>query len=157
MTLKYKITTIQNPDSTNLFQIRALRDIPRFNVKKGDVGGYVEHEGNLSQEGDCWIEDAALVYENARVFGNARVSGNTQIFGNAQVFDNARVYGDAWVGESALINENMEITGFSYIREMDQIYYSCGVTIFFYGDNMVINGTSPDIEHHKMLARLKLL
>ena len=37
-------------------------------VKKGDKGGWVEKEDNLSQEGNAWVSG------NAEVSGNARVS-----------------------------------------------------------------------------------
>ena len=34
-----------------LYRIEALNDFS--NVKKGDLGGFIESEDNLSQEGDC--------------------------------------------------------------------------------------------------------
>ena len=45
-----------------LFRIRALVDFSF--VKAGDVGGWIEEEGNLSQYGDAWV------YGNAEVCGN---------------------------------------------------------------------------------------
>jgi len=47
---KYELTneTIIHHDHT-LHRIRALRDIPRYDVKAGDLGGYIESEANLSQ------------------------------------------------------------------------------------------------------------
>ncbi len=42
MTLKYEITDIQNPFK-DLVRIRALRDIPIFDIRAGDLGGYIEH------------------------------------------------------------------------------------------------------------------
>jgi len=57
------------------FRIRALKDFEKkVSVKKGDLGGWVEKEENLSQEGNAWVS------------GNARVSGNAWVFGNARVF-----------------------------------------------------------------------
>lgn len=49
-----------------LFRIKAL--ISFDNVKKGELGGYVEKEENLSHSGDAWVSG------NARVSGDARVS-----------------------------------------------------------------------------------
>ena len=89
-----------------LHRIKALRDIPKFNIKKGDLGGFVEKESNLSHEFDSWVSDNAQVYgnaqvyDNARVFGNAQVSGNAWVSGNALIFDNAQVYGDSWLESS---------------------------------------------------------
>ncbi len=68
-----------------LHRIEALRDF--VYVKKGDKGGYVESEDNLSHEGNCWVADNALVCTNARVSGNAYVFGNACILGNAQISD----------------------------------------------------------------------
>ena len=48
-----------------LHRIKACRNFE--NVKSGDLGGYIETENNLSQEGDCWVADNAYVYGNAYV------------------------------------------------------------------------------------------
>ena len=70
MEKKYKLTkeNISYCGKT-LYRIEALKDFA--NVKKGDKGGYIKKENNLSQEGNCWIYDNAKVYENAKVCGNA--------------------------------------------------------------------------------------
>ena len=60
-----------------LFRIKAL--ISFGNVKAGELGGYIEKEGNLSHEGDAWV------YDNARVYGDARVCGNAWVYDNADI------------------------------------------------------------------------
>ena len=40
-------------------------------VAKGELGGYIEKEKNLSQEGDAWVSGDARVYGNAWVSGDA--------------------------------------------------------------------------------------
>lgn len=47
-----------------LCQIQATKDLPN-GIKKGDIGGWIEKEENLS--------------DNAWVLGNARLSGNAKI------------------------------------------------------------------------------
>lgn len=86
--MKYELTdeTI-DVSGTTLHRIKALKDFG--NVKKGELGGYVESEYNLSQIGNCWV------YGNARVCGNAEVCGNAWVYGNAELCGNARVYGNA--------------------------------------------------------------
>ena len=83
-TKKYKLTegTIIVNDKS-LYRIEALKDFG--NVKKGDKGGFVEDEENLSQSDDCWVCGDAMVYDNARVFGNAKVYGNEKVYGDAVV------------------------------------------------------------------------
>ena len=78
-----------------LFRIKAL--ISFGNVKKGELGGYVEKEGNLCHSGNAWVSDTAKVYGNAEVTGDAWVSGNAKVYGIAKVTD------DAWVFDNAKV------------------------------------------------------
>ena len=54
-----------------LWRIRACRDFG--DVKKGDYGGLVESEDNLSQYGECWIYKGAVVRGKRKVFGTEKV------------------------------------------------------------------------------------
>lgn len=85
----------------NLYRIRALKDFG--NVKAGDLGGWIESEKNLSQDGNCWVYCNARVYGDALIYSNARICGNVLVYGNARVYDNARVCGDAWIYGNARI------------------------------------------------------
>ena len=120
--MKYELTdeTI-DVSGTTLHRIKALKDFG--NVKKGELGGYVESEYNLSQIGNCWVYgnarvcgDAELcgnakVCGNARVCGNAEVCGNAWVYGNAEVCGNAKVYGNAWVYGNAELCGNARVYG----------------------------------------------
>ena len=67
MEKKYKLTNeIINVDGYTFYRIEALRDFS--DVKKGDKGGFVENEENLSQNGDCWVYNNAKVFDNAKVY-----------------------------------------------------------------------------------------
>nr|DAK67830.1 MAG TPA: Putative transferase, nesg, ydcK, Structural Genomics.38A [Caudoviricetes sp.] len=98
-----------------LFRIKAL--ISFSNVAKGDLGGYVKKEDNLSHYGNAWVygnarvSDNARVYGDARVYDNARVYGDARVYGNARVSDNAWVYGDALVSGDALVYDNARVYG----------------------------------------------
>ena len=107
---KYKLTeeSISYFGKT-LYHIEALKDFG--NVKKGDKGGYVQSEENLSQEEDCWIYDNAKVFDSAVVYGNAKVFGNAQVFGNATVYGNALVYGNAKVFDDAKVYDGAKVYG----------------------------------------------
>ena len=122
MEKKYKLTeeTIKVGDKT-LHRIEALKDFS--NVKKGDKGGFIENENNLTQYGKCWVYDNAevsgyvIVHDNATVRGNAKVSGNAiihedaKVYGDAKVSGNAVVFGDAEVCGKAEVCDNAEICG----------------------------------------------
>lgn len=78
---KFELTGefITNIFGTKLFRIKAL--ISFENVTKGDLGGYIEKEENLSHEGNAWVSGDAWVYGDARVYGDAQVYGNARVSG----------------------------------------------------------------------------
>ena len=104
MDKKYKLTEESiNFFDKKLYRIEALKDFSE--IKKGDKGGYVENENNLSHTGNCWI------YNNARVLGKAKVFNDAKVFDNVKIFNEAQVYGNALVGGNALICGNALVYG----------------------------------------------
>ena len=126
MEKKYKLTeeTI-NVNGKTLYRIKSLKDFG--NVKKGDKGGFVEKEENLSQSGDCWVYDNAKVYNNAKVFDYADIYGNAEVFGNAIVSGNARVYGNAKVYHYAMVYDNAEVCDNAIISGNAEVYHNAAV------------------------------
>ncbi len=121
-----------------LHRIKAMKDFRcnGFFIKKGDLGGYIEKEYNLSQEYECWVYDNAMVCDNAQVYDNARVYGNAQIYdnacvyGNAQVSDNALVFGNARVREQAEIYGDARVRGNAEIFGNSKVYGNARVDEF---------------------------
>ena len=70
MEKKFELTEnyVVNELETKLYQIKCIKTFKY--AKEGELGGYIEKEENLSQEGDAWV------YDNARVSGNAMVYGD---------------------------------------------------------------------------------
>ena len=119
-------------DKEGLYRVKALKDFN--NVKKGDIGGYIQSEKNLSQYDECWIYDNAVVMgyavvmgdakvycdaqicDNAVVMGDARVYSNAIVMGNAKVCDHASVYGNAQVCGNAQIWGYVVIQGNAVVR-----------------------------------------
>ena len=96
---KYELTEDSKVvDGKTLYQIKAIRNIDRFGIEIGALGGYIEKEENLSQDGDAWV------------YGDARVSGNARVYGDA------RVSGDAWVSGDAIIKSGKYKTSPLYIQ-----------------------------------------
>ena len=107
---KYELTSETKViDGVELHRIKALDSFG--NIKKGELGGWIESEKNLSQYVDAWVFDNAIVCENARVDGNAMVYGNARVDGNATVGDYAMVCGDATVGENARVDGHAIVSG----------------------------------------------
>ena len=63
---KYRLTEeTTKVGNRTLYRIQALRDFG--NVKEGDIGGYIESEKNLSQDGSAWVSGDAWVYGDADI------------------------------------------------------------------------------------------
>ena len=133
---KFELTikSITNEAGKKLFRIKALIDFG--DVKAGELGGYVEKEENISQDGNAWVSGNARVYGdamvcgNARVSGNARVCGDARVSGNAWVYDDARVYGDADYALVQGFGTEFRCTTF-YRGKNKKIMVNCGC---FHGD-----------------------
>lgn len=114
MNKKFELTSITIEwKGRKLFRIKALKSFS--GVKAGELGGYIESENNLSQDGNSWIYDDAKVYDNAKIFGNAHVRNNAEVFGNAKVYDDAEVFGNAKVCANANIKEDGWVSDYSII------------------------------------------
>jgi len=106
ITKKFKLG---KKEGNGLCRVIALRSFGC--VAKGEVGGFVEKEANLSQEGDAWVSGDAQVYGDAWVSGDARVYGNARVSGDAWVSGDARVSGNARVSKRSLCSRfNFETT-----------------------------------------------
>lgn len=125
----------------DLFQIKALKDFNfktkhlSIEIKKGDFGGFVESESNLSQDGTCWLIknsfvcgaaqvkehahtitledelDQVFIQDNVVVKGRATVWSNTVLEGNAVIKDDAYLSasGSLTIGGDAVIGGNLVI------------------------------------------------
>ena len=96
-------------DGFQLSRIKALRDFG--NVKKGELGGYIYSEKNLSHYGTCWVSDNAQVRDNAFVGGSAQVRDSAIVCDFAIVRDLATVSDIAVVGGYAIVDDDSRVSG----------------------------------------------
>lgn len=108
--MKYKLTSeTKVVNNITLHRIKALKSFG--NIKKGELGGWIESEKNLSQYGDAWVYDNAIVCESATVDGHAMVYGDAKVSENAMISGNAIICGDATVGENARVDGHAIVGG----------------------------------------------
>ena len=131
MEKKYKLTdeTIE-VEGKALYRIEALKDF--CEIKKGDKGGFIESEDNLSHEGNAWVYDDACVYDNALVTDDACVSDNARVWGNVRVYGNTNVCGDAEIstGSDYIVFKNWWSSGMYFTWTRSNNMWSVGC---FYG------------------------
>jgi len=92
-----------------LYRIKAIKNF--FDVKEGDLGGFIESEKNLSHDGKAWVGVSAKVFGDAKVYHNAQVFGYAQVFGDAKVYHNANVFTCAKVSGNAEVFGDAEVSG----------------------------------------------
>ena len=140
---KFELTDefVTNVFGHKLFRIKAL--VAFGDVEKGELGGFIEKEDNLSHDDNAWV------YGNAQVSGNAWVSGNAQVFDNAQVSGNAQVFDNADYAVVAGFGRYFRTT--TFFRCKDKILrVQCGC---FYGDlaqfRKIVKKTHGDSKYAK--------
>jgi hypothetical protein len=135
--LKYELIQedfIVLPNGKHLHRIKALKSFGI--IEKGDLGGYIEAEKNLSHFGNAWVFKKTKIYGNAGISGNAIIDGTAHIFGNARVsgnamvYGNAKVYGDAWVFGDARVSGNAKVYGDARVSGDTSLKYEKHTSIY---------------------------
>ena len=104
---KYELTEDTSIYSgRKVHRIKALRDFG--NVKKGELGGWIESESNLSQNDKCWVYDRASVSEAAVVEGDAILFGDVEIWGEAVIGGDVTIGGYVQIGDNAKISKETD-------------------------------------------------
>lgn len=104
MATKFVLTPVTKEICGNTaYQIQATRNIPRFGVKAGDLGGFITKEESLSQEGDSWVGRCGYILDNAIVRGDVLVNG--------MVRNDAVVEGRVFVGYHSVVNGRGTLKG----------------------------------------------
>lgn len=90
-----------------MYRIRALKDFS--DVKKGQFGGYVESEENLSQEDNCWIYDNSIVGLGGRVINNAIVKGSSSVINGSEISDDAIIEKNSTIDECSIVCDQSRV------------------------------------------------
>ena len=135
----YELTdTSKVIDGHTVYRIKAIRDFRFYTsidrvkipivVSKGELGGWVSSEHNLSQNPNCWIRGNAVVMNSAIVRPNYTYYGSYGILinGNAVIRDQARIIGS-----------EIYITGNAIIRDRALVYSETNIF-----DNVLIEGNA---------------
>ena len=155
---KYEITDIAHEQYPFLHRIRALRDIGG-EVRKGDLGGFVESQSNLSFDpgDDAWIFDEAIacntayvdqgavLREDAVLCDSAYASQGAVLSGSARGEDDAYIRGAvlnayARASGNAVILYNAETRSAPIITGHSTVYGAVTGAVRITGKAVVISG-----------------
>lgn len=147
---KYELTDeIIVLNGRTLYRIRALIDFKpgiryangNVVIKKGDLGGFVASENNLSQQGNCWAFNNSKIFDNAIVKDNAYIKDYAEIYGNAIIGNNSGISGDVKVYGDAIVDDNSSISGdvtiFGNTQVLGQTHISGEARV--YGETIIRN------------------
>jgi carbonic anhydrase/acetyltransferase-like protein (isoleucine patch superfamily) len=154
MVKKYEITSdCKTVEGVKVCRIKALKDIDITlnEVKKGDLGGYVENESNLSQKGKSWVKDDAVVMGKAEVSYDALIRDNAVVRDHAVVQGNALVDGATLVKDYAFISDYAEVKGNAVVSGESWVRDNAIVR-----DNVVVEGNAVVECNTKLLDSVKV-
>jgi hypothetical protein len=132
-------------DGVTLHRIVAERDVGDTEepiAEKGEKGGFVESERNLSQRGGSWIDEGAIAMGRSRIYGEAILRSGVIVRDAAKVgadhyftlAGNVVVSGHAKLLGASVWNESkgtVEITGNTTLEQQDlDINYRGPGTLF---------------------------
>ena len=135
---KYEITEIAHPQYPFLHRIRALQPVGT-EVRLGDLGGFVEHEGNLSDDtedsawvyddaiacNDAYLDQGATLRDRAVACERAYLSGHTRLSGEV------RAEGDAYL-RGAVVRDRARVSGTLLDRPKEGGYPEvCGESVVY--------------------------
>jgi hypothetical protein len=119
------------------YRIKALKDFQLITgeiVKKGDLGGCVDGEYNLSHEGNCWIDynakafvyssvkdnavlkDSSMAYNSSTISVNAVMKDYSMAYNNSVISGNAVMKDYSWADGDSIISGNAVLQAFQRIR-----------------------------------------
>ena len=105
-------------ENEGLYRIRAERDINVMTedgmITKGYLGGFVEDEKSLSQEGKCFIHYWSSVRGGSHVTGDAQVRGHMIVADRSSIEDSA-----ALMGIGKLFNTNVSGSALVYLDSVE--------------------------------------
>lgn len=105
----------------NLRQIYAVSAFG--DIKKNQVGGWIQNPNNLSEEGLCWVHPDGMVSQHAVIKDDAQVY-------NGIVHDSAIVEGQAVIGHCQFNHQFPRVFGNAHIMDKARICDTCSVSGF---------------------------
>lgn len=133
-----------------------------YTPQKGDLGGFVQSEKNLSQQGNCWVADNAKVYDNAKISGNAEVLDNAEVFDNSEISGNVSIGGITEICGNTKLNEtyryssryliynNIKIFGDSFLLDLPINQFNKNYSISLVSGNAFHDIHDAEIECYDM-------
>lgn len=148
---KYKILKEESRviDGRTVYRIKALRSFD--DVQKGDLGGFVQSEDNLSHTGESWIYDDAAALDESYVNYNARMYGNSRLYDQSRITGDAIVEDNAVLRNFALMDDDSRASDNSTLQDDAALHEKASIE-----DNVVLSGNTLLLGYISVLGNVKM-
>lgn len=109
-----------------VYRIRATRDMPKYIVGAGDLGGWMSKDATLGE--DCWVFGESVLGGYAQLLDNSYMSFNAQVLDHAVVSLASRVRSDAVVSGHARVHHMSVVAGSARVEGNAFVSYMSKVT-----------------------------
>ena len=103
-----------------LHRIKALRDFG--DIKKGDIGGFVENENNLSHKGNCWIYDDAKVMDDSIMYDYSRICDKSELHDDSRMYNYSKMYDYSELHNNSIMNDDSAMYDNSTMHDYSIMY-----------------------------------
>ena len=80
------VKTIKHPTTNKHITLKRIKALKSFGkIKKGDIGGWIRDESNLSHKNNCWVFEEAEVFDNICLYEDMEISGNFVYYGSSNI------------------------------------------------------------------------
>ena len=124
---KYELSDITMEfEGRTLYRIRALKNFS--DVKAGDLGGWVETEYNLSQEGNCWIYNEAKCMDNSKICDNSTMHDYSEMYdysimrGDSEMYGHSEMFGYSEMYDYSIMHDNTIMYDYSEMHDHSRMY-----------------------------------
>mgnify|MGYP003627980356 CR=1 FL=1 len=142
--MKYELGESKVFMGIEVYRVVALKSFG--NVTKGDIGGWVEDEDNLSQQGNCWIFDEAMAVNRSMVAGNAEMHDYSKMLDDSMIWDHSRMYDNAQMCNNSGMYDNSKMLNNSEMHDSSEMW-----------DNSKMSGNSKMFNNSRMYGTAELL
>ena len=112
ITMEYKGRT--------LYRIKATKDFS--DVKKGDLGGWVQYEENLSQQGICWIYDDAKCMDNSRVTEDSIMRDFAEMYDCSKIHDCSQMFDHSEMHYCSEMHDYSQMHNYSQMHDFSEMH-----------------------------------
>ena len=140
---KFEVVDTKEHEGHTLYRIKAMKNFS--DIKKDDLGGWIENKDSLSQTNYSWVYPTGIVYGDSTISKDAKIYG--KVF-NSTITDDAVVLEKGIIDDTELLS-NVIIDG---TIKSSKIFGGCKVFSGQYIENTLMYGNTILVGKIKIIS-----